>query len=82
LDRDLSYPGNVPFFITTRRFGGVGAQEGREKVSDHIFLEIKKVVFLAEGYGINQIFLQNCVSGGRLRMQLEPKYSAEFVLMG
>jgi hypothetical protein len=30
------------FLITTRRFGGVGAPEGREKVPDHIFLEIKK----------------------------------------
>jgi hypothetical protein len=34
-------------------------------VPDHIFLQIeKKVVFLAEDYGINRIFLQNCVSGG------------------
>ena len=57
------------FLITTRRFGGVGAPEGREKVPDHIFLEIKKkCVFLAESYGINRIFLQNCVSGGRLWM--------------
>ncbi len=31
--------------------------QGREKVPDHIFLQIKKkVVFLAEDYGINQIF--------------------------
>jgi hypothetical protein len=57
------------FLITTRRFGGVGALEGSEKVPDHIFLEIeKKVAFLAEDYGINRIFLQNCVSGGRLWM--------------
>ncbi len=40
------------FLITTRRFGGVGAPEGREKVPDHIFLEIKKMR----------------VSGGRLLM--------------
>jgi hypothetical protein len=39
-------------------------------------------VFLAEDYGINQIFLQICVSGGRLWMQLEPKFSAKFVKMG
>ena len=32
------------FLITTRRFGGVGAPEGREKVPDHIFLEIKKML--------------------------------------
>jgi hypothetical protein len=38
------------FLFTTRRFGGVGAPEGREKVPDHIFLEIKK----------------SFVSGGRL----------------
>ena len=57
------------FLFTTQRFGGVGALEGREKVPDHIFLEIKKTfVFLAECYGINRIFLQNCVSGGRLWM--------------
>jgi hypothetical protein len=30
------------FLITTRRFGGVGAPEGREKVPDHIFPQIKK----------------------------------------
>ena len=53
------------FLITTRRFGGVGAPEGREKVTDHIFLEIKKkskFVFLAEDYGWMdkyRIFLQN-----------------------
>jgi hypothetical protein len=56
------------FLITTRRFGGVGAPEGREKVPDHIFHKLKKVVFLAEDDGINQIFLQKCVSGGRLWM--------------
>ncbi len=28
------------FLITARRFGGVGAPEGREKVPDHIFLEV------------------------------------------
>jgi hypothetical protein len=57
------------FLITTRRFGGVGAPERSEKVPDHIFLQIKrKFVFLAEDYGTNQIFLQNCVSGGRLWM--------------
>ncbi len=32
------------FLITTRRFGGVGAPEGSEKVPDHIFLEIKKTL--------------------------------------
>ncbi len=31
------------FLITPRRFGGVGALEGREKVPDHIFVEIKKM---------------------------------------
>ncbi len=30
------------FLINTRRFGGVGAPEGREKVPDHIFLQIKE----------------------------------------
>jgi hypothetical protein len=30
------------FLITTRRFGGVGAPEGREKVPDQIFPQIKK----------------------------------------
>ena len=50
------------FLITTRRFGGVGAPEGSEKVPDHIFPQIKKYfVFLAEDYGINRIFPQNCV---------------------
>ena len=42
------------FLITTRRFGGVGAPEGREKVPDHIFPQNKKkskFVFLAEDYG-------------------------------
>jgi hypothetical protein len=44
--------------FTTRRFGCVGAPEGREKVPDHIFPQIK-VVFLAEDYGIHRIFPQN-----------------------
>ncbi len=42
------------FLITARRFGGVGALEGREKVPDHIFLQNKKkskFVFLVEDYG-------------------------------
>jgi hypothetical protein len=30
------------FLFTTRRFGGVGAPEGREKVPDQIFPQIKK----------------------------------------
>jgi hypothetical protein len=30
------------FLFTTRRFGGIGAQEGCKKVSDHIFPQIKK----------------------------------------
>ena len=30
------------FLFTRRRFGGVGAPEGREKVPDHIFPQIKK----------------------------------------
>jgi hypothetical protein len=30
------------FLFSTRRFGGVGAPGGREKVPDHIFLQIKK----------------------------------------
>ncbi len=42
------------FLITTRRFGSVGAPEGREKVPDYIFLQNKKS--------------QICVSGGRLWM--------------
>ncbi len=46
------------FLFTTRRFGGVGAPEGREKVSAHIFL--KKVMFLAEDYGINRISRKMC----------------------
>ncbi len=49
-DRDLSYPRNVLILNTTRRFGGFGAPEGRKKVPDHLFLQIKK----------------NCVCGGRL----------------
>ncbi len=44
------------FTITTQRFGGVGALEGREKVPDHISLPIEKKMFLAENYGINRIF--------------------------
>ncbi len=37
------------FLFTTRRFGGVGALEGREKVPYHIFQQIKKkTLFLAE----------------------------------
>ena len=42
------------FLFTIRRFGGVGAPEGREKVPDHIFPQNKKkskIVFLAEDYG-------------------------------
>jgi hypothetical protein len=42
------------FLFTTRRFVGVGAPEGREKVPDHIFPQNKKkskFVFLAEDYG-------------------------------
>jgi hypothetical protein len=53
-DRDLFYPKNVTILITTQRFGGVRAPEGREKVSDHIFLQNKKksrFVFLVEHYG-------------------------------
>ncbi len=47
----------LEFFLilfTTRSFGGVGAQEGHEKVPDHNFLQIKKkskFIFLAEDYG-------------------------------
>ena len=33
-DGELSYPKNVPIFITERRFGGVGAPEGLENVPD------------------------------------------------
>jgi hypothetical protein len=47
-------------------------------VPDHIFPQIKKkIVFLAEDYGINRFFPQSCVSGGRLLTQREPKFSAK-----
>ncbi len=71
------------FLITARRLGGVGAQEGREKVPDHIFPQIKKKdVFLAEDYGINRIFPQNCVSGETLWIHRVPKFSAKYVKVG
>jgi hypothetical protein len=70
------------FLITTLRFGGVGAPEGRKKVPDHIFLEFKKNCVSGGRLWNQPDFLQNCVSGGRLRMQLEPKFSAKFVKMG
>ena len=31
-DGEISYPRNVPIFFKLRRFGGVGAPEGRENV--------------------------------------------------
>jgi hypothetical protein len=30
--------------MPTRRFGGLGAPEGREKVPDHVFPQIKKTL--------------------------------------
>ncbi len=60
-DRDLSYPKNVPMFIHYTEIWRVGAPEGREKylttLKATFFCKLKKVVFLAEDYGINQIFL-------------------------
>jgi hypothetical protein len=66
-DRDLFYPRNVPILFTTRRFGGVGAPEGRKKCLTTFFCKLKKmcfwrkimestrflcnIVFLAEDYG-------------------------------
>jgi hypothetical protein len=59
--RTETYPLLEPFLflITKRRFGGVGAQEGREKVPDHSIQQIKKVVFLTEDYGINWFWSTN-----------------------
>ncbi len=55
------------FLITTRRFGSVGAPEGRKKMPDYIFLQNKKshFFFLAEDYGwINTgFFCKICDNG-------------------
>ncbi len=62
------------FLITTRRFGGVGAPEGCEKVPDHIFLQNRKkskFVFLAEDYGwINTGFFCKICENGVANLQL------------
>jgi hypothetical protein len=68
------------FFITTQRFGGIAAQEGREKVPDHIFPQIKKLCF-SNGRLWNQPnFPQKCVSGGSFWNQ--PNFPAKFVKTG
>ena len=45
-------------------------QKAAKKCLTTIFRKLKKVVFLAEDDGINQIFPQKCVSGGRLWMTI------------
>ena len=42
-DGGLSYPKNVPIFITERRFGGVGAPEGLVNVPDIYTKNFRKV---------------------------------------
>jgi hypothetical protein len=43
-------------------------RKAAKKCLTTFFRKLKKIVFLAEDDGINQIFLQKCVSGGRLWM--------------
>ncbi len=67
------------FLFTTRRFGGVGALEGREKVSDHIFLQIKKTcgrLWNQPDFSAKMCFWRKTMDG-RL-----PDFSAKFVKMG
>ncbi len=54
------------FLFTTRRFGGVGAPEGRDQMPDHNFLQIKKNCVSGGRLWNQPDFLQICVSGGRL----------------
>jgi hypothetical protein len=46
IQSDVSHVGQRPILclFTTRKFGGVGAPEGSEKVPDHIFLQIKETL--------------------------------------
>jgi hypothetical protein len=48
------------------------------------FRKIETVVFLAEDYGINRIYSQKCVPGGRLwKLIMEStEFSAKFVKTG